>query len=72
MFFEFKIGADVMLVNLDQITRIRVQPPAGEIANVTFFFTDGTQQTVTLSPTILQRLHTALPRSSNYGAGGMG
>lgn len=72
MFFEFKIGADVMLLNLVQVTRIKVAPPAGELAAVTFYFTDGREETAHLTPTVLQRLHTALPRSTAYGSGGMG
>jgi hypothetical protein len=72
MFFEFKIGSDVFLVNLAQVTRIKVAPPTGEVAPVTFFFTDGREETATLSPMVLQRLHTALPRSTAYGSGGMG
>ena len=72
MFFEFKIGSDVFLINLAQVTRIKVAPPTGELAPVTFFFTDGREETAQLSPTVLQRLHTALPRSTAYGSGGMG
>lgn len=72
MYFEFKIGSDVFLVNLAQVTRIKVAPPTGELAPVTFFFTDGREETAMLSPMILQRLHTALPRSTAYGSGGMG
>jgi hypothetical protein len=72
MFFEFRVGADVMLVNLAQVTRIRVEPPSGELAAVTFYFTDGREETATLTATVLQRLNTALPRTMIYGAGGTG
>jgi hypothetical protein len=72
MFFEFKVGADVMLFNLAQITRIKVAPPSGEMIAVTFSFTDGREETVSLTPTVLQRLNTALPRPTIYGSGGMG
>ena len=72
MFFEFKVGTDVMLVNLAQVARIKVAPPSGELATVTFSFTDGREETVTLTPTVLQRLYTAIPRPTIYGSGGMG
>jgi hypothetical protein len=72
MFFEFKVGTDVMLFNLAQVARIKVAPPAGEMATVTFYFTDGREETVSLTPTILQRLYTAIPRPTIYGSGGMG
>lgn len=72
MFFEFRVGADVLLLNLAQVTLIKVAPLSGELVNVTFFMTDGREETVSISPMILQRLHTALPRSSTYGSGGMG
>jgi hypothetical protein len=72
MFFEFKIGTDVMLFNLSQVTRIRVAPYTGELCAVTFYFTDESEETVSLSPTILQRLNTILPRSLAYGSGAMG
>jgi hypothetical protein len=72
MFFEFKVGTDVMLFNLSQVTRIRVAPYTGELSTVTFYFADESEETVALSPTILQRLHTTLPRSVAYGSGGMG
>jgi hypothetical protein len=72
MFFEFRVGKDVMMLNLAQVTRIKVEPPTNDLATVTFFFTDGGEQTVPLSPTVLQRLNTALPRPVIYGSGGMG
>jgi hypothetical protein len=72
MFFEFKIGTDVMMVNLSQITRIKVAPPGSEVVTVTFFFTDGHEETASLTPTVLQRLYTSIPRPTIYGAGGMG
>lgn len=72
MFFEFKIGSDVMLVNLAQVTQIQVTPPVNDQAEVTFTFSNGQQQTVSLSPTVIQRLYSAIPRPTIYGAGGMG
>ena len=72
MFFEFRIGAEVVLVNLAQVTRVKIAPPSGELAPVTFCFTDGSEEIVMLSPMILQRLATAIPRSVSYGSGGMG
>lgn len=72
MFFEFKIGSDVMLVNLAQVTQIQVAPPVNDQAEVTFTFSNGQQQTVSLSPTVIQRLYSAIPRPTIYGAGGMG
>ena len=72
MFFEFKVGEDVVLFNLSQVTRIKVEPLSGELATVAFFFTDGREETVALSPTVLQRLFTAIPRPAIYGCGGMG
>jgi hypothetical protein len=72
MFFEFKVGPEVMLFNLAQVTRIRVAPYNGELCSVTFYFTDEREETVSLSPTILQRLNTILPRSLAYGSGAMG
>ena len=72
MFFEFKVGTDVMLLNLSQVTRIRVAPYQGEMCAVTFYFTDESEETVSLSPTVLQRLHTTLPRSLAYGSGALG
>ena len=42
------------------------------LVTVTFFFSNGREETVSVSPMVLQRLHTALPRSSSYGSGGMG
>lgn len=72
MFFEFKIGGDVVLFNLLQVTRIKVTPPANDESVVTFYFTDGSEESVTISPTIVQRLYTAIPRPTIYGAGGMG
>ena len=72
MFFEFRVGADVVLINLAQVTHIKIAPPEGELAPVTFFFGDGREETIPLSPLVLQRLHTALPRSTAYGSGGMG
>ena len=72
MFFEFRIGADVVLFNLAQVTRIRVTPPTADQTEVTFSFTDGREETVTLPPTVVQRLYTAIPRPTIYGSGGMG
>jgi hypothetical protein len=72
MFFEFKVGADVLLFNLTQVTRIRVAPPANEMLVVTFYFTDGHEETVPLTPMVYQRLNTAMPRPVIYGSGGMG
>jgi len=60
------------MINLPQVTRIKVQPPAGELSAVTFYFTDGREETVPFSPTVLQRLNTAIPRPVIYGSGGMG
>jgi hypothetical protein len=72
MFFEFRVGAKVMLFNLTQVTEIKVEPPVEDLAEVTFFFADGRAETVSLSPTILQRLNTSIPRPTIYGYGGMG
>lgn len=72
MFFEFRVGVEVMLVNLAQVTHIKVAAPENELAPVTFFFSDGREETIPISPLVLQRLHTALPRSTAYGSGGMG
>jgi hypothetical protein len=72
MFFEFKVGGDVMLLNLYQVTRIKIGPQKDDQAAVTFYFTDEREVTVSLSPTILQRLHTTLPRSLAYGSGALG
>ncbi|MBN9120016.1 MAG: hypothetical protein J0I06_12775 [Planctomycetes bacterium] len=72
MFFELKVGPDVLLFNLSQVTRIRVAPYTGDLCAVTFHFTDESEETVSVSPTVLQRLHTTLPRSMAYGSGGMG
>lgn len=72
MFFEFKVGPEVMLFNLSQVTRIRVAPYNGDLCAVTFYFTDEREETVSLSPTVLQRLNTILPRSLAYGSGAMG
>jgi hypothetical protein len=72
MFFEFRVGAEVVLFNLSQVTHIKVAPLSGEQVTVTFFFSNGREETVSVSPMVLQRLHTALPRSSSYGSGGMG
>jgi hypothetical protein len=72
VFFEFKVGADVVLFNLAQVTRIQVAPHSGEHALVTFFFTDGREESVPLQPATLQKLYTAIPRPSIYGSGGMG
>ena len=56
----------------EQVTRIKVTPPSGELIAVTFFFTDGREETVSLSHVVLQRLNTALPRPTIYGSGGLG
>ena len=72
MFFEFKIGNDVMLVNLSQVAQIKVAPPANELATVIFTFANGREEIVTISPAVVQRLYTAIPRPTIYGTGGMG
>jgi hypothetical protein len=72
VFFEFRIGAEVMLVNLAQVTRVKIAPPSGELVPVTFYFTDGHEEIMMISAMVLQRLSTAIPRSMSYGSGGMG
>ncbi len=72
MFFEVRVDGQTVLFNLAQVTRIKIAPQSGEQTAVTFCFTDGREETASLNPTVLQRLHTALPRSSAYGSGGMG
>jgi hypothetical protein len=61
-----------MLVNLAQVTQIQVEPPVNDQAQVTFTFSNGQQQTVSLAPPVIQRLYSAIPRPTIYGAGGMG
>ena len=72
MFFEFKVDGEVVLVNFAQVARIKVGVQSGELAPVTFFFTDGREETVAVTPIVLQRLYTSLPRPTGYGSGGMG
>ncbi|MBY0457423.1 MAG: hypothetical protein K2V38_08810 [Gemmataceae bacterium] len=72
MFFEFKIDGRVVLLNLALVTRITVDPPNAECAHVHFTFTDGREEAISLSPVVVQRLYTALPRPAIYGGGGTG
>lgn len=72
MFFEVRIGADVVLFNLALVTRIKIGPPADDKATVTFFFTDGGEETYTFTPSVVQKLNMAVPRPTTYGSGGMG
>jgi hypothetical protein len=72
MFFEFRVNGEVALFNLAQVTRIQVTPPADDKSVVTFFFTDGRQESVPMSPSTVQKLYQAVPRPAIYGSGGMG